>query len=64
MFNWLSIIAGIFYIILGIAVIVYKFFIILLEANVAYPLGALMVVYGIFRIARAIYKMRNTSDEN
>lgn len=58
MFNWLSLVAGFFYIVLGIAVILYKFFIIFLEPNIAYPLGALLILYGIFRIARAIYKIR------
>ncbi|AZI56214.1 C4-dicarboxylate ABC transporter [Epilithonimonas vandammei] len=59
MFNWLSLITGIFYIVLGVFVILYKFFIIVLEPNVAYPLGALLVLYGIFRIIRAIIRIKN-----
>ncbi len=59
MFNWLSLITGIFYIVLGIVVILYKFFIIILEPNVAYPLGGLLIVYGIFRIVRAIFRIKN-----
>lgn len=64
MFNWLSIITGIFYIVLGVVVMVYKFFIITLEPNIAYPLGVLLMVYGIFRIFRAIYRLRNDDKEN
>ena len=58
MFNWLSLVTGFFYIILGIAVILYKFFIIFLEPNIAYPLGGLLILYGLFRIVRAIYRIR------
>jgi len=58
MFNWLSLITGFFYIILGIAVIVYKFFIIFLEPNIANPLGGLLILYGIFRISRALYRIK------
>lgn len=59
MFNWLSLITGLFYIVLGIVVIVYKFFIIILEPNVAYPLGGLLIAYGVFRIVRAILRIKN-----
>jgi uncharacterized membrane protein HdeD (DUF308 family) len=59
MFNWLSLITGLFYIVLGIVVIVYKFFIIIIEPNVAYPLGGLLIAYGIFRIVRAVISLKN-----
>ncbi len=59
MFNWLSLVTGIFYIVLGIVVILYKFFIIILEPNVAYPLGGVLIAYGVFRIARAIIRLKN-----
>lgn len=62
-FTWLSFITGLFYIVLGIVVIIYKFFIIILEPNVAYPLGALLILYGIFRIVRAFYKIKQDRDE-
>ena len=62
-FNWLSIVAGFFYLVLGIVVIIYKFFVIFLEPNVAYPLGGLLILYGIFRIARAIFKIREERNE-
>lgn len=62
MFNWLSIIAGIFYLILGAVVIIYKFFIVTIEPNVAYPLGVLLIAYGLFRIFRAIKRLK--SDES
>lgn len=63
MFNWLSLITGFFYIALGVVVIIYKFFIVILEPNIAYPLGGLLIVYGIFRIARAIYRLKKAKDE-
>lgn len=63
MFNWLSLIAGFFYIVLGIAVIVYKFFIVFIEPETAYPLGVLLIVYGLFRIGRAVYRLKKEKDE-
>ncbi|NMR35420.1 C4-dicarboxylate ABC transporter [Chryseobacterium aquaticum] len=63
MFNWLSLITGLFYIVLGIVIIVYKFFFTLLEPAVAYPLGGLVMLYGVFRIWRAVSKIKNTGDE-
>ncbi|HBR12484.1 hypothetical protein SAMN05660493_01947 [Epilithonimonas bovis DSM 19482] len=59
MFNWLSLLTGFFYIVLGVVVILYKFFIIILEPNVAYMLGALLIAYGIFRIVRGIIRIKN-----
>ncbi len=64
MFNWLSLITGVFYIVLGVAVILYKFFIIFLEPNIAWPLGVLLMLYGIFRITRAIYRIRQERNES
>jgi len=63
MFNWLSLVTGFFYIVLGVVVIIYKFFIIFLEPNIAYSLGALLILYGIFRIVRAIYRIRQDKNE-
>jgi len=63
MFNWLSLVTGLFYIVLGIVVIIYKFFFTILEPAVAYGLGALLILYGVFRIYRAISKIKNSSDE-
>ena len=63
MFNWLSLITGIFYIVLGVFVIIYKFFVIFLEPNIAYSLGALLILYGLFRIGRAIYRIRQRKNE-
>lgn len=62
MFNWLSLVTGLFYIVLGVVIIVYKFFFTLLEPAVAYPLGGLVILYGIFRIWRAVSKIKNTDD--
>ncbi len=63
MFNWLSLVTGLFYIVLGIVVIIYKFFFTILEPAIAYALGALLIVYGIFRIYRAISKIKKSKDE-
>jgi len=63
MFNWLSLVTGLFYIVLGVVIIVYKFFFTLLEPAVAYPLGGLVMLYGVFRIWRAVSKIKNTGDD-
>ncbi|WP_185097097.1 DUF308 domain-containing protein [Chryseobacterium sp. IHB B 17019] len=63
MFNWLSLITGLFYIVLGIVVIFYKFFFTILEPGVAYALGGLLILYGIFRIYRAISKIKDSGNE-
>ena len=62
MFNWLSLVTGLFYIVLGVVIIVYKFFFTILEPAVAYPLGALVMLYGVLRIWRAVSKIKNTED--
>ncbi|SHE55632.1 DUF308 domain-containing protein [Chryseobacterium takakiae] len=63
MFNWLSLITGLFYIVLGIVVILYKFFFTVLDPGVAYALGILLILYGIFRIYRAITKIKSSGNE-
>jgi uncharacterized membrane protein HdeD (DUF308 family) len=63
MFNWLSLVTGLFYIVLGVVVIFYKFFFTVLEPGVAYALGGLLMLYGIFRIYRAISKIKNIDNE-
>lgn len=62
-FNWLSVVAGFFYVVLGVVVILYKFFVIFLEPRVAYALGALLIFYGIFRMVRAVYRIRESKNE-
>lgn len=64
MFNYLSILVGIFYIALGVFVMVYKFFLILLEGITSYLLGGLLIIYGVFRIGRAIYYIRRKDEED
>lgn len=59
MLNWLSVVTGFFYIVLGVFVVVKKWFFTVLEPGIAFALGGLMVLYGIFRIGRAIYRLRN-----
>ncbi|NPA08240.1 MAG: C4-dicarboxylate ABC transporter [Chlorobi bacterium] len=63
MFNWLSLVTGLFYIVLGIVVIFYKFFFTVLDPGVAYALGGLLILYGIFRIYRAITRIKNSGNE-
>ncbi|MBB6331960.1 uncharacterized membrane protein HdeD (DUF308 family) [Chryseobacterium sediminis] len=63
MFNWLSLVTGLFYIVLGIVVIVYKFFFTVLEPAIAYALGVVLVIYGIFRIYRAISRIKKSRNE-
>ncbi|WP_428070457.1 C4-dicarboxylate ABC transporter [Chryseobacterium gambrini] len=63
MFNWLSLVTGLFYIVLGIVVMYYRFFFTVLEPGVAYALGGLLILYGIFRIYRAITKIKNSGNE-
>jgi uncharacterized membrane protein HdeD (DUF308 family) len=63
MFNWLSLITGLFYIVLGVVVMLYKFFFTVLEPGIAYALGALLILYGIFRIYRAVTRIKNSNDE-
>lgn len=58
-FNWLNLFAGICYCILGVFIVVYRFFVIPLDKNVAYSVGILMVVYGIYRVLRTVKKLRN-----
>ncbi|ANF51126.1 C4-dicarboxylate ABC transporter [Chryseobacterium glaciei] len=63
MFNWLSLITGLFYIVLGGVVIYYKFFFTTLEPAVAYAMGGLLILYGIFRIYRAVSKIKDSGNE-
>jgi len=58
MFKWLSLIVGFLYIAFGIFIAAYRYLLII-ESNIAYPLGALLVVYGIFRFVRAIINLKN-----
>ncbi|WP_238584967.1 C4-dicarboxylate ABC transporter [Chryseobacterium sp. Leaf201] len=63
MFNWLSLITGLFYIVLGVVVMLYKFFFTVLEPGIAYALGVLLILYGLFRIYRAVTRIKNSGDE-
>ena len=64
MFNYLSILVGIFYIALGVFAMVYKLFLIPLEGITSYLLGGLLIIYGVFRIGRAIYYIRRKDEED
>ncbi|WP_292008361.1 C4-dicarboxylate ABC transporter [Chryseobacterium sp.] len=61
--NWLSLITGFFYIVLGVVIIIYKFFFVTLDPTIAYVLGVIMMAYGVFRIFRAIAKIKASRDE-
>ncbi|KFF25143.1 C4-dicarboxylate ABC transporter [Chryseobacterium vrystaatense] len=63
MFNWLSLVTGLFYIVLGIVVIIYKFFFTILEPAIAYAMGGVLILYGIFRIYRAVSRIKDSRDE-
>ena len=64
MFNYLSVLIGLFYIALGVFVIVYRFFLVQLDEIPSYLLGGLLILYGIFRIGRAIYYIRRKDEED
>ncbi|MEE3724876.1 C4-dicarboxylate ABC transporter [Riemerella anatipestifer] len=63
MFNYLSILAGVMYLTLGVVVLGYKFFVIQLDDYVAYPLGILMIIYGVFRVFRAIHNIKESKKD-
>lgn len=62
MYNILSLIIGFFYIALGVFIITYKFFVIQLEGYTPYILGGIIIAYGLFRIGRAILKLRQKNE--
>lgn len=64
LFKWLTVTTGFFYMVLGVVILWKKWFFIPLEDFAAYALGALMIAYGIFRMVRVLYKVKNSDDEN
>ncbi len=62
LFNSLSLIIGILYIIVGIFVIITKTFAIKLDPITANFLGVLLCLYGLFRIVRAIIRLRKKNN--
>ena len=62
MYKWLSLVVGFFYIAFGIFILVYRYKQIT-ESDIAYPLGALLLVYGIFRFVRAVIVLKNDKSE-
>ncbi len=63
MLQWLTVFLGLAYIALGIFVIVKKAFGIPLETPLAYGLGAVLIVYGLFRIARFYANKRKQNED-
>ena len=64
MFNWLSLIAGILYVVMGIGIIIYKFYFVTLDPKIAIGLGILLIVYGIFRVVRTIIRLKTPQHED
>lgn len=58
LFNSLSLVVGMLYIIVGAFVIITKTFAIKLDPVAANLLGTLLCAYGVFRIVRAIIRLR------
>ena len=63
MYNILSLVVGICYIIMGVFVVYKKFFVVELEVVIPYLLGGLLIAYGVFRVIRSIVFMRRKDDE-
>ncbi len=63
MYNILSLVVGICYIIMGVFVVYKKFFVVELEGVIPYLLGGLLIAYGVFRVIRSIVFMRRKDDE-
>jgi uncharacterized membrane protein len=62
--NILSITAGLMYAVLGAFVAYYqKFMSFELQPNVAIALGALLVIYGLFRIYRSLFLNKNKAND-
>ena len=61
--NWLSLVTGFFYMVLGVFIILKQWFLIPLELYPSYGLGAIMIAYGLFRMIRAIYRLNEREDE-
>ncbi len=64
MFNWLSLFIGLGYIVLGIVVIIYKFLFVALDPKVSLALGILLIVYGVFRIVRGFYRLKDAREDD
>ena len=60
--NYLSLLVGLLYIAMGIFVIIRKTFAVPLETNTAYGLGIVLIAYGLFRIGRAVYRLRKKDE--
>lgn len=61
--KYLTVITGFFYMVLGVLIIWKQWFFVPLEEFGYYALGGLMIAYGIFRIARTIYAIKQQKNE-
>jgi hypothetical protein len=57
----LLVVIGLAYVIMGGVVIVKHWFLVNIEANTSYILGAILILYGLFRIYRAIINIQKGS---
>lgn len=61
--KYLTFITGFFYMVLGALIIWKQWFFVPLEKFGYFALGGLMIAYGIFRIARTIYAIKQQKNE-
>lgn len=62
-FYRLSLFMGFCYILLGGFVAYYKWYVEALDDRIAYALGGLLIVYGVFRIAKSISNIKRMKNE-
>ncbi|MDO4764151.1 MAG: C4-dicarboxylate ABC transporter [Flavobacteriaceae bacterium] len=63
LYNSLSLIAGMLYIAVGVFVIITKSFSVELDPMIANILGGLLCLYGVFRIVRAIIRLKRKNND-
>jgi hypothetical protein len=61
-YSILSVFLGFLYAVIGVLVLIYKKFFIELEPKWAVILGIVFIVYGVFRMYRAVKKIRNLKE--
>ena len=59
----LGMIIPVFYVGMGVYVIIEKTFMVKLKPEYAYPLGAILILYGIFRLYRAYTGLNETKSK-
>lgn len=64
MYNVLSLIVGICYVIMGVFIAYKKFFVVELDGVIPYLLGGILIAYGVFRVVRAIIFIRRKDEDD